>query len=307
VLDREAVPVPTYRGLIRFEQVLDTEIRVLALPRGKDPDEVVLEDPEGWNKLVAQAMPVVDFYFNAVSSRLDLRNPRDKAAAVDRLLPIIGEVVDDVVRSHYLQKLGALVQVDERTLSSRLRGMRQPAAGKRAPALAQPAVRPPAARTTLDDYSLAHLLYEPALFWRIQELAPDLDDFPGTENRQIFIAFQSFMQANSAFDLPAFRQTLDPTLYQHLDVLLRMGTQQPLATGEELENSLIVTLLRGRKQHLNNAITQMTYLLREAKQEDNQIEIVNLTNRVHALSEELGHIGRQLNDRTVLWRTRGET
>ena len=310
VLDREAVPVPTWRGLIRFEHVLETEIRVLALPRGKDPDEVVLEDPGIWKRLVDTALPVVDFYFNAITSRLDLRNPRDKAAAVDRLLPIIGEILNDVVRSHYLQKLAALVQVDERMLSNRLRSIRQPAARKTAqPEAQQAALLPkrPLARTPLDDYCLAVLLFEPELIWKLPDLALSPDDFPGTENRQIFTAFQSFMQANSAFDLASFRQMLDATLWPHLENLLRMAAQKPLSGAEELENSLLVTVLRGRKLRLNNEIAQMTFLLREAKQEDNQAEIISLTNRVRALSKELGRIGRQLDERTVLWRTRGET
>jgi DNA primase len=306
VIDREAVPVPTWRGLIRFEHVLETDIRVLALPRGKDPDEVVLESPDEWKRLVAEALPVVDFYFKAVTSRLDLRNPRDKAAAVDRLLPIISEILDDVVRSHYMQKLAALVQVDERTLAVRLRAVRQPSTRKQASPEAQPAAKKQGARTSLDDYCLAILLYEPALYWKTLELGLSPDDFSGTETRQIFAAFQAFMQANSAFDLAAYRHSLDPTLHPHLEELLRMGTQKPLSNGDDLENPLFVTVLRGRKQRLNSEIAQMTYLLREAKHEENQAEVLSLTNRVHALSEELGSLGRQLDERTVLWRTRGE-
>ena len=148
-LDREAVPVPTWRGLIRFESVLEAELRVLSLPRGKDPDEVVLEDPEEWKRLVAQALPVVDFYFNAVTARLDMRNARDKAAAADRLLPIIGEIVNDVMRAHYLQKLSTLVQVDERTLANRLRNV-QPAPKKTM--RPEPAPKPAVLRLSLDDY-----------------------------------------------------------------------------------------------------------------------------------------------------------
>ena len=133
-----------------------------------------------------------------------------------------------------------------------------------------------------------------------------VDDFPGTENHQIFGAFQAVMQSGAAFDAAAFRQSLDVSLHSRLDMLMQLGTQQPLAIGDDMHDSLIVTILRGRKQRLNSEIAQMTYLLREAKQEGNQAETVTLTNRVHALSEELGQLGRQLDERTVLWRTRGD-
>ncbi|MGB9879380.1 MAG: DNA primase, partial [Anaerolineae bacterium] len=48
-LDRRAVPVPTWRGLIRYEDQLDAEIRVAMLPPGQDPDEVIKENAANWD------------------------------------------------------------------------------------------------------------------------------------------------------------------------------------------------------------------------------------------------------------------
>jgi hypothetical protein len=115
------------------------------------------------------------------------------------------------------------------------------------------------------------------------------------------------MQEDQTFDQDAFRHRVDPTLHAHLDYLLRMGTQKPLANGIDLEHSLNETVLRGRKQRLNREITQMTYLQSQAKQEENLPEIQSLSRRVHSLSEELGRIEQQLNELTVLWRSRGES
>jgi len=303
VLDREAVPVPTWRGLIRFEHILETDIRVLALPRGKDPDEVVLENPDEWKRLVGEALPVVDFYFNAVTARLDLHNPRDKAAAVDRLLPIVGEIVNDVVRSHYLQRLATLVQVDERTLANRLRSLRQPASRR----AAQPpvAARRQVARVDLDDHCLAILLYEPTLYWKVLDLALSPDDFVHTENRQIFITFRSFIEENSEFDVAVFRQTVDPMLLPHLDDLIRLGTQRPQVSGEILEKELTATVLRARKQRLTDEINQLKFLQAQAKQESDTTEVTSLAQRVNALTEELAILNRRLDELTVLWKISG--
>ncbi|RME42155.1 MAG: DNA primase, partial [Chloroflexi bacterium] len=51
-LDTEAVPVPTARGYIRYENRLDAEIRVLVLPAGMDPDELIRQDADAWLRLV---------------------------------------------------------------------------------------------------------------------------------------------------------------------------------------------------------------------------------------------------------------
>jgi len=197
------------------------------------------------------------------------------------------------------------VQVDERSLVSRLRSLRQPGARKQQ-ADAVPAPTAPPRPPALDDYCLAMLLFEPTLYWKTLDLQIGPDDFPGTENRQLFAAFQAHMQAYSVFDEAALRATLDPALQSHLDRLLDLGKKPPVTNGESLENALTVAVLRGRKLRLNAEIAQMTHLLREAKQEDDRDAIATLTSRVHALSAELGQIGRQLDERTVLWRTRSD-
>ena len=59
-----AVPLP--QGLVRLESQLDADIRIAALPRGRDPDEIIRENPREWQSLVDQAKSVVDFYLDAV-------------------------------------------------------------------------------------------------------------------------------------------------------------------------------------------------------------------------------------------------
>jgi len=74
--DRKPVPVPTGRGYIRYEQQLDANIRIVKLPRDKDPDEVILENGEEWLRLVESAVPVVDYYLEAVLAKADLSSPK---------------------------------------------------------------------------------------------------------------------------------------------------------------------------------------------------------------------------------------
>ena len=61
-LDRKTVPVLTPSGAVRYESRLDAEVRVLALPDGLDPDELVLQDRERWDQLVAEAQPVASIF-----------------------------------------------------------------------------------------------------------------------------------------------------------------------------------------------------------------------------------------------------
>ena len=54
--ESETAPVAG-RDLVFFEKRLSVNISVLALPVGKDPDEMIRADPESWPGVVASAQP----------------------------------------------------------------------------------------------------------------------------------------------------------------------------------------------------------------------------------------------------------
>ncbi|RIL04715.1 DNA primase, partial [bacterium] len=120
----DVVPVPTASGMVRYEHRLDVELRVAALPPGRDPDDVIRADPETWRAAVAAAKPLMAYLFDALTADLDLTEPRGRIKAADRLIPVIADIPDVVGRSAWLSRLAALIQIDERDLAARL-----PAAG----------------------------------------------------------------------------------------------------------------------------------------------------------------------------------
>ena len=88
------------------------------LPQGRDPDDVIREDPAQWRALIEQAVPVLDFRLDALAANRDLKNPNDRAALVQDFLPILSVVTDPVVRAHYVQRLGRLAGTGERELNA---------------------------------------------------------------------------------------------------------------------------------------------------------------------------------------------
>ncbi len=133
--DRTVVPVPLIadrrlmrssgykrepRGMIRLEEQVDAEINVVQLPMGEDPDEVIRHDFSAWSYAVAHPLPLVDYYFVAKTSGLNLREAADKSEAAKRLLPVIGSISDRVKRDAYLRKLATMISIDERSLNEEL-------------------------------------------------------------------------------------------------------------------------------------------------------------------------------------------
>lgn len=106
------------RGLLRVEQHLNADIRVTALPDQKDPDEIVLEDPEAWRQIIAKAKPVVVHVMETLAADQDLRDAKVKRDVAAKVMPLIDDVADAVEREAYRQQLATFLRVDERSLKS---------------------------------------------------------------------------------------------------------------------------------------------------------------------------------------------
>ena len=92
------------------------DVRVVRLPEGKDPDEVVRESPDEWREGVRIARPIVDHLIDVHARAHDLRTPGGQARFVDAVLPIIRNLPNPVLRDAYLQRVRQVSGVEERTL-----------------------------------------------------------------------------------------------------------------------------------------------------------------------------------------------
>jgi len=70
----------------------ESEVRICVLPPNKDPDEVIKESEELWQKLISKSIPIFDYIFDLEIKGLDLTNVRDKSLAVERLGPFIKNI-----------------------------------------------------------------------------------------------------------------------------------------------------------------------------------------------------------------------
>ncbi len=191
----------------------NAEANVILLPPGKDPDEVIRENPALWEKLVEQAMPIMDFAFQSVISKVDVNKARDKSLAVQKLLPSIHEIKDPAQRFHYVDKLARALKIDRSGLEVALQKLRT--VNKR-PQLSKPAEQSRHARQLVSSRSeedcLALLLQYPELRPLAQELSTE--HFESTENREVFVKWQH------SSDISDLESELDTSLLEHLYYLV---------------------------------------------------------------------------------------
>lgn len=260
--DRDSASVPHYLGAGAF---LKGEIKIIRMPPGKDPDEVIRDSPEVWRRLATEAVPVVDYIMEKTIAGLDLSRDENKQAAVERLLPLISEVGDDVRRQLYRAKLARLVGITENALAG-IAARLKPTPGEAIRRVVQPKPRTLAQGDKLEEYCLATLLQNPEIRELGQELSPDLMERP--ENQEIC---RAWLQASSVEEL---RHSLDETLHPHLEHL--QGKQLPPLSLKDRERAVRDCVRRLRERRLRNLQARQTELLSEAEASGSTTELAQV-------------------------------
>jgi DNA primase len=225
---------------VDYENTLETEIKVVILPEGRDPDDVIKENAKQWPALLDKAVPVVDYTIDSATAGLDLATAMGKSATVNRLLPIIARMKDTTRQDHYLNKLARLTGTSYNRLEAalnKLRDTRQRRGGARPEDVSQ--VTRPALANPREEYCLTLLLQHPELKKNCPNLKPEY--FEDTENRVIFTAWQETQ------DIASLKESLDPTIHGRIDHLTTK-TVPP----NQIERKLADCTNQLHKYHLRN-------------------------------------------------------
>jgi len=266
---------------VGYENTLDAEVKVIILPRERDPDDVIKEDTKTWQNLLEEALPVVDYTFNMVTSKLDLATARDKSLAVDKLLPIIAEIKDSIRQDHYLTKLSKLTGTSYRRLETALTRIKPDRRAKGPKSEAVKRAVQPLRSSPLEEYCLALLLKHPELKDICQDLLPEY--FENSENREIFIAWQQ------GGDLSSLKERLDTAIWEHLDSLITKSIPT-----NQIEQKCANCILRLREKFLRDREAKRAEALAlEAEVGGTAAELAKLEEQGAEISAQLGEVFAQ--------------
>lgn len=324
-LEREWEPVLSPTGLVRQESRLTAQLRIATLPEGLDPDELARNDPDGWQRVISDARPLVDYYLAVVSAGENLATARGKANAVARMAPLIREIANPVERTHYVQLLARMIQTDERLVAEQVatagREKDRKATGERAAGMAKARTRGEAGSADgaaavqkvpaifgLEEHILGFLLSRPDLMGRldaemIDQQAPPLcaDDFASAENRAILAALQDAPSVEEAEeDQDLLPPGIPDVLREHCRAVIEQARRNPTLTDEKLLKDLGDMLLRLRARNLYEQIRQLEYLILEGDPTGAREQLRQYQELMVSYSAQKGQIQKLLSARSML-------
>jgi len=301
-LEQEWEPVFDPRGLVGYEARLGAEMRVLRLPRGQDPDDLIRRDTQRWAALVEGAMPVVDFYLQILLEGLDLDDTKAKARVVETLLPVLRAVANPVEREDYVQKMARALRVDARAVQARLQSAERRRAPPR-PGAARPPQGAPqkTVEADLEGHCLTMLLQRPGLLSQVndalrQSHLPPLrgQDFQDASNRAIFEAWEALLATGHPAAVETLHAQLPSALHARLEELLVPGEAE--LADEQRVRDAVLTLLRLRERDLKRLGQELRFLTLEA-QEAGDIRAEQYVEALRAYKETLLHTQQALAQR----------
>ncbi|KYO65179.1 DNA primase [Thermovenabulum gondwanense] len=112
----------TMRGL----EILKKEglnIRILTLPEGKDPDEFIQRyGRDEFQKELHNSKSIIDYLIKMEAEKLDLNNSTNRLKFIKKAVQILSEIVDEVERNFYIDKLYKDYEIPKNILIKALTG-----------------------------------------------------------------------------------------------------------------------------------------------------------------------------------------
>ncbi|MGH2488969.1 MAG: DNA primase, partial [Candidatus Limnocylindria bacterium] len=228
-----------------------TRVRVVRIPAGKDPDELIRTDPDGWRRAVDEAKPVVEYFMDRVAAEVDISTVGGRREMAGRVLAILQRVGDAVEQDLYLQQLSRTVQVDERVLREALRRPRVQRAKRTSAAPVGPGTP---ILDALETETLALLFRHPAL---TADLGANPLPFGRPEAAALAQAWSAWVASEADSDrrdLESFVSELDPISSDLARVVIHAANAGPRLDPADAAEVLRVCRLRLRRARIEEAI-----------------------------------------------------
>src|SRR5215210_6630447 len=291
------------------------EVRVVRLPEGKDPDEVLRDTPDLWREEVRTAQPIVDYLIDQHARSFDLKTPGGKARFVDAIVPTLRAIPNPVMRDAYLQTIHRVSGVEERSVLEVLHRRPEAAAVQGritadaviGAADALPIDRILASITPVEEELLRLVLLVPdQQLHAVEEIGPD--QLPSTPARELFRAIARQREANDqgvhpAFSMSALMAGLDDEIRALAQAILpRPSPDLGRIAAERITYAVDRCLLRLERLRLDERADWVAAELLGAESRGENESVKRLVDLQRQTNESRRAVDRQIEQATVLVR-----
>jgi DNA primase len=267
--------------------------RIIALSGGKDPADLVAEDPVRWQKAVGEAKGGMTYLFETAISGVDPASVEEKKRVAKELLPWIARLPNPIEQTHFLQELARRLNVSEESL--------RPLIARKAPGDSRPNapdVAPKAVdrRTAVAERFLALLLASADQAGAVvQELKPE--ELPAGPLQELYksflIQYTSAAKSSGEGYVTALGRN-NPNLRDRINILLLIGERDFGELDAVARTRELSSLAREvRRLQLKDALTVLQRQIADAESRKDSDAVGSLSGEFQRTTESLNRLDHE--------------
>lgn len=257
----------TKRG-IDLAQIQGFNLKVVRLPSGKDPAEIISKNKKEWERSLKAAKSILDFYFKTAFSNQDVKTAEGKKEISKILLPVIRRIPNKIVQAHWIQELAKKLEVKEESVEEELKKVKLETFDL-AVELSQPqAPLPKTRREMLEERLITLILKSPQNLNLIEKNR--LANF-SPQVQEILIKLGK-------------KQTPDSEFFNYLSLKAEVENEEE----KEIVPEIKYCLEELQSLEIKNKLNQISKEIKKAEEEKDLKKIEKLTQEFNQLAKEIG-------------------
>ncbi len=281
--DADRAGVAATERAIPIASKVGVSLSIIDIPSGKDPDELIKQDPELWKEAITKNKYALDWLIDRYNKLLDVTTAQGKREFSDILLPVVRGLKDSVEQDHYLLSIADIIGVSKEALVQKL--------NKTEPTIQKVLKKPhgdirPVDKKELEysktqDHFLALMLLQPRLRGSLDVITEEM--FSKDTGRELL----RFLRANPEFDgKPETAAALKPigeyvkiTLLQYEELYSGLEFTELQYEAARLQARLVEQFVKHKKEQVVNQLqdadeASTTVLLEQVKELDSLLRQV---------------------------------
>ncbi len=106
---------------IKEAQKAEMNIKVIEVPNGKDPDDCIKSDIEGWKKAVGEASHMMAYYIDKTFSKFNVSDITERVKGINVVSKLLVNIINNIERDYWVKELSEKTDTKEADIKNELK------------------------------------------------------------------------------------------------------------------------------------------------------------------------------------------
>jgi DNA primase len=254
---------------------------VIVPPQGKDPDELLNENPSLFKKAIKNDIHIYDFIIDSALGASDSKTVDGKEKILQKTLPFLAIIDNEVLKEHYLKKLADALSTSLESVTRQAEKVGK----KEAPRITAPIGKKESRQETLEGYLLSLVLQSEKIKQTVLKVELALSGIPFSiaHYKRIFVALSEYCESVQSPQIAGFVEILPEELRPAVDALFLAPIPQ-FAEIEQLGQEIEKVSMEVKSLSIKDGLQKLSEKIVLAEKENRENDLIKLQEEFKTLS-----------------------